>query len=53
MSYVWVLLKLLLVLLGLGISVVSFWWNSNMPDPVGPVPFFGGIALFLFAIIVL
>ncbi len=46
-------LKTLLSLIGLAVAAVSFWWNLNMPDPVGPIPVFGGVALFLFAIIVL
>ena len=46
-------LKILLSLLGLAVAAVSFWWNLNVPVPVGPIPVFGGVALFLFAIIVL
>jgi hypothetical protein len=46
-------LKSCLSIGGLLLAGGSFWWNSNMPNPVGPVPFFAGVAAFLFAIIFL
>jgi len=48
-----ILIKLVISIIGIALAGGSFWWNGNMPDPVGPVPFFAGIGLFLFAIILL
>ena len=48
-----ILVKLILAIAGLAISVGAFYLNAQTPIQVGPIPFFGGIALFLFAIIVL
>lgn len=45
------ILLVLFAILGLAGAVVTFVLNANTPIQLGPIPFFGSVAIFIISIL--